>query len=443
MIILRKILELLSGPERRRVFYLLLMIILMAFLDAIGVASIMPFIAVLTNPDLIETNNFINTLFIYSSIFGVKSNEQFLFTLGILVFFLLVFSLSYKALLTYLQLRFGSMCHYGLTKRMMEKYLNQPYTWFLNRHSAEIGKTILSETGIIISKGLMPLMNLITHGTVSIALIMLLIINEPKLALISVFALGSLYLFIYLLSRRFLTRIGFERVKANEARFTVVSEAFNAAKELKVGSLEKAFLQRFSDPAKTVAKNTAAAGSISQLPRYALEIIAFGGMILLILFMMSKGAALNNVLPLIALYAFAGYRLIPALQNIYASFSVLRFVTPSLDSIYDDFKNLDPSVTKQNNEILSLKKSIVLKDLNYQYPNTSHATVKNINITIPAFSTLGIIGSTGSGKTTVVDIILGLLTAQKGTLKVDDKIINDYNRVVWQRSIGYARKIFL
>ena len=113
----KKIFDLLSPQERRQVFYLLIMILLMAFLDVIGVASIMPFIGVLTNPDLIENNLFINKLFNYSNLLGVKTNEEFLFALGIIVFFLLVFSLAFKALLTYLQLRFSSMCQYGLSKR--------------------------------------------------------------------------------------------------------------------------------------------------------------------------------------------------------------------------------------------------------------------------------------------------------------------------------------
>ena len=98
------------------------------------------------------------------------------FSLGVLVFFLLVFSLAFKALLAYSQLRFSSMCKYGLSKRMMERYLNQPYSWFLSRHSADIGKTVLSEVGLIISKGLKPILNIITHGTVAFAILVLLIL---------------------------------------------------------------------------------------------------------------------------------------------------------------------------------------------------------------------------------------------------------------------------
>jgi ABC-type multidrug transport system fused ATPase/permease subunit len=434
----KKIFDLLSSRERKQVFYLLIMILFMALLDTLGVASIMPFIAVLTNPDIIQTNILINKIFKFSNIFGVETNNQFLFVLGVAVFFLLVFSLIFKAILSYSQLRFSSMCQYGLSKRMLESYLNQPYSWFLNRHSADLGKTILSEVSLIISKGLKPLMNLITFGTVALALLVLLILNDPKFALIAGFTLCVTYLFIYKFTRSYLMRIGQERLKANQARFTVVSEAFNAAKELKVGSLEKAFLDRFSKPARTLAQHSAIAGAISQLPRYALEIIAFGGMMLLILYLMVQNVIFTSALPLIALYAFAGYRLIPSLQQIYAAITQLRFVSPSLNSIHNDFTNLSPKVAQNNKNILPLNKAITLKNLYYQYPNVSRTTVKNINLIIPAFSTVGIVGSTGSGKTTIVDIILGLLQAQRGVLSVDNNDININNCVAWQRSIGYV-----
>ena len=365
----KKIFDLLSSRERKQVFYLLIMILFMALLDTLGVASIMPFIAVLTSPDIIQTNILINKVFKFSNIFGVETNNQFLFVLVVAVFFLLVFSLIFKAILNYSQLRFSSMCQYGLSKRMLESYLNQPYSWFLNRHSADLGKTILSEVSLIISKGLKPLMNLITFGTVALALLMLLILNDHKLALIAGFTLCVTYLVIYKFTRNYLMRIGQERVKANQARFTIVTEAFNATKELKVGSLEKAFLDRFSIPAKTLAQHSAIAASIGTLPRFALEIIAFGGMLLLIIFMMGQNT-FANVLPLIALYVLAGYRLIPALQQIYASATMLRFVTPSLNATHDDFKSLSPKIIQKNNHTIPLTKAIILKDLFYHYPNS-------------------------------------------------------------------------
>ena len=170
--------------------------------------------------------------------------------------------------------------------------------------------------------------------------------------------------------------------------------------------------------------------------------IAFGGMLLLILYLMVQKSIFTNALPLIALYAFAGYRLLPAFQQIYASITQLRFVSPSLNAIHD-IKNLEPKMLQKDKKIIPLKNAIVLK-IYYQYPNSSRTTVKDINIKIPKSSTVGIVGTTGSGKTTIIDIILGLLQAQKGTLEVDNIIIDKNNCISWQRSIGYVpQEIFI
>ena len=142
--------------------------------------------------------------------------------------------------------------------------------------------------------------------------------------------------------------------------------------------------------------------------------------------------------PSSVLYVFAGYRLIPALQQIYASFTSLLLLVPSLNKLYDDLKNLKPFNENQDQGVLTLNKTITLKNIYYNYPNASRTAIKDISLSIPAKSTVGLVGTTGSGKTTMVDIILGLLEPQKGTLEVDGKIITKQNSRSWQRSIGYV-----
>ena len=150
MQIIKKVLFLLTPSERLQAYLLLFMILIMALLDMIGVASILPFITVLTNPNLIETNLILNNVFEASEIFGVENNQQFLFILGIFVFILLVVSQVFKVITTYFQVRFIQMHEYSIGKRLIEGYLHQPYSWFLNRHSAELGKSILSEVATVI-----------------------------------------------------------------------------------------------------------------------------------------------------------------------------------------------------------------------------------------------------------------------------------------------------
>ena len=200
---IKKFLFLLSSHERKRAGLLLFMMLIMALLDMIGVASILPFIAVLTNPSLIETNFDLNKIFQISAIFGVENYQDFLFILGFFVFVALVTSIIFKALTTYAQLRFVAMREYTISKRLVEGYLRQPYSWFLSRNSAELGKTILSEVGQVIALGMRPMLEVIAKAMVTIALIALLIIADPNLAMtVSVF-LGGTYILIFYFMRKY------------------------------------------------------------------------------------------------------------------------------------------------------------------------------------------------------------------------------------------------
>jgi ATP-binding cassette, subfamily B, bacterial PglK len=444
MKILKKIIFILTPYERKLATILLGMILVMAFLDMLGIASIMPFITILANPEIIETNTILNKVFVASGMLGVETKKQFIFVFGIFVFFLLVFSLAFKAFTIYSQIRFSAMREYSIGKRLVSGFLHQPYSWFLNRHSADLGKTILSEVSLVISHGIKPIMNLITYSTITIMLVTLLILVDPKLSMIVGFTLGTAYGVIYKFTRSFLKRIGEERMKANKERFTIITEAFGAAKEIKVGGLEQVYTKRFSGPAKIAAQHAASAQLVGNLPRYALEAIAFGGMVLVVLYLMSRSGTFIEALPIISLYAFAGYRLIPAIQQIYVSLSQLRYIGSSLDELYDDLTTMQSISLHQSNDALPLNETITLNRVNYHYPKSSRSALKDISLNIPAFTTVGLVGATGSGKTTLVDIILGLFEAQQGTLEVDGQVINKLNLRAWQKSIGYVpQQIFL
>ena len=434
----KKLLNLLTVRERKSAVFLLGMILIMALIDMIGVASILPFMAVLTNPNIIETNNFLNSMFEASKIFGIENNQEFLFVLGLLVFLLLITSLSVRAITTYVQLRFIQMLEYSMTKRLIEGYLHQPYSWFLSRHSADIGKNILSEVAGIIGVGIKPIIEIIAKSMVAIALITLLFLANPKLTLIIGLLLGGTYMLIFYFIRSYLRKIGEKRLANNELRFKSVIEAFGAAKEVKVGGLEQTYVERFSEPSYIFAKTQASSGVIGQLPRYILEAIAFGGVLLIILYMMAQSGNFGTALPILSLYVFAGYRLMPALQQIYSSFTQLAFIGPSIEKLHEDIKSLKPFNRNQDQSALSFNKSITLKNVHYNYPNASRTALKDINLIIPIKSTVGLVGATGSGKTTTVDIILGLLEAKKGTLEIDGKIITQQNKRSWQKAIGYV-----
>ena len=435
---LKNVLYLLTAQERSKASLLLAMMTIMALLDMIGVASILPFTAVLVNPSLIETNSILNFMFQTSLIFGIENYHQFLFLLGVLVFVLLVISLTFKALTTYAQVRFVEMREFTISKRLIESYLHQPYEWFLNNHSADLGKNILSEVQQLINYALRPLTELLSKGIVAIALMLLLIIVNPILALIIGLSLGGVYIIIFYLLRGYLDKIGKKRLENNKLRFTAVTEAFGAIKEVKFRGLENLYIENFSKVSQIFAKTQASSQTIGQLPRFILEAIAFGGILIIILYLMMSEGSFNNALPFLTLYIFAGYRLMPAFQQIYGSFTQLTFISPSLEKLKNDLKVLNRHNHSIDQSNLSFNQSLILKDIDYNYPNSSRKVLKNINLTIPVRSSVGFVGTTGSGKTTLVDIILGLLEAQNGILEVDGQIITKKNLSAWQSIIGYV-----
>ena len=439
---LKLVFELLTRSERKRAVFLLCMILTMALLDAVGVASIMPFIAVLANPQLVETNALLAKVY---ETFNFTSTNLFLFSLGLLVFILLVLSLSLKAVTNYAQLRYTLVTEYSLSRRLVEGYLRQPYSWYLSKNSAVLGKNVLSEVSEVINQVMMPLLVFIAQFFVAFALLSLLMFIDPQVSLTVGVVLGIAYGLVYKLVSKYLSRIGVERVVANEARFHLLSEAFGAIKDVKIRGLEQTYVDRFSIHARTYAINQASAQIVAQVPRFILEMIAFGGMLLLVLVLIARNGSFTNAVPIISLYAFAGYRLIPALQQIYGSYTQLRFSTPALKIIHQEILGLQRSNDAQATvEPLRFSQDIKLDDVYYSYPNTSASALKGLDISIASKTTVGIVGFTGSGKTSTIDILLGLLEPEKGAFLIDGVAVDSSNRRHWQKTVGYVpQQIYL
>ncbi|TDY02675.1 ABC transporter ATP-binding protein [Thiohalophilus thiocyanatoxydans] len=445
----RKIRDLLDARERRNAVLLFGMMLVMGLLDVIGVASIMPFISVVSNPEVVETNLYLNA--VYTSL-GFTSTDTFLLFLGGVVFVLVVGSLIFKALTHWAMARFTHMRNYTISIRLLRGYLGRPYSFFLNRHSADLGKSILSEVQQVISVVLLPAVNLLAHGIVAFFLIALVVMVNPMVAMVAVLVLGGVYGLIYGVLRRYIGRIGAERVKANQERFQIAQEALGGIKDVKVLGLENGYIRGFAGPASRFARVQAINQIINQVPRFALEALVLGGMLVLLLVLLAvEEGELGNVLPLITLYAFAGMRLMPALQQIYGALAKLRFGQPALEALHRDLVETEQvgalptaRVRTETEEVLSLKERITLDGIVYTYPQAEQPALNHLSLTIPARTTVGLVGSTGAGKTTAVDLILGLLEPQQGHLKIDDQPISGEELRAWQRNIGYVpQSIFL
>lgn len=432
----KKTISLLSKPEKKRGLLVLMMVILMAVFETLGVASIMPFLTVLGNPDAVESNPYLNIIYSY---FNFQNPQQFLVVLGGFAFSLVVFSAVFRIFTTYVINRYTQMRLHTLSERLLETYLRQPYSFFLGRNTGDMAKSILSEVNQLIANVLKPAMDGIAYIFVTLALISFLIINDPKLALIVGATIGGSYLIIFLLIQKYIKELGEQRLSANKTRFRTAAEALGGIKDIKLLGRESAYLKRFSPASKRFSINQATATTLSVIPRYVLEAIGFGGVIILALVLMMRTDNFGDVLPVLGLYAFAGYKLLPAAQQIYISLTKVRFGGAAVDDVYDDLHQRDALIEIQKDaKQLAIYDSISFKQVSFFYENVEKPALKNLNYTIKKGSSIGLVGSTGAGKTTLVDLILGLLIPTRGEFKVDNQIIDEKNIRQWQKSLGYV-----
>jgi ATP-binding cassette, subfamily B, bacterial PglK len=443
----RKLLDLLTPSERRRFFLVLGIVLVMGFVEMVGVASIVPFMLVLADPGSIERHAILGN--VYTGL-GFTDPRSFMVFLGAVVFLVVVGGLLFRAFAYYVVYRFTMMRSYTIANRMLRGYLFQPYTWFLNRHSAEIGANVLGDVTKVTTKALLPAMKLLTYGVVVAGLALLLVLARPGVALAATVLFGGSYVLVYVGVRKYLHRIGIERHEANRERFQIAGEALGGIKDVKLGGLEDAFLSRYRTPALKVARHDAHSTILAELPHYLLEAVAFGGMLAFVLYMLVTGSgSLTSIMPLLALYAFAAIRIFPALQRIYNSLAAIRFSKPTLDRLHADIKAAEANMRTLPPRVkgapaLRLTERLELEDVHYTYPLADRPALRGMSLAIPARTTVGIVGGTGAGKTTAIDIVLGLLTPDEGRLVVDGTPVTPENMRAWQRSIGYVpQQIFL
>ena len=433
----KKLFELLNKKDRKKIVWIAFMVVIMAVLDVLGIASIMPFMAVLANPEIVESNIYFQSFY---NAYEFDDTQNFLFFLGVCVFCILIFSLIFKAITNYILFKFILVREYEIGGRLIEKYLDQPYSWFLNKNSAELGKSLLSEVNQVILNSLLPLMNVVAQSIMVILIILFLIFIDTQLALLIGGGLFVTYFVLFRLTTSFLSRIGGSRLMANDKRFRAVSELFGAIKEVKVARLENIYISRFKEPSKIYANHQASAMVVSQLPKFALEGLAFGGMLGVILYLMAGDKGIADVLPIMTAYAFAAYKLMPAMQQIYGGISLISYSSPSIIALHE---SLYEKSSKNNHEYdkeskVTLNKEIEFKDISFKYESAEKNSIQNINLKIYTGSKVGLVGPSGSGKTTTVDVLLGLLSPQSGSILIDGTPLNSSNRFHWQKSIGYV-----
>ncbi len=445
----KKIGDLLDPYERRRGILLLCLFLIQGIFQTVGVASIMPFMAVVGDPQIIESNAYLNR--IYQQI-GAPGHQSFLVLLGLIVCAALVVSLTFSALTHAFLHRFTQMCNHRLSTRLLGSYLGKPYVWFLNNHSTDLGRTVLSEVAQLVERSILPALRILSHLVVVVFLLVLVLISDPVITIFGVLGLTGMYVLIYLSLRVYLTRISDESWQSNEERYRIAQEGLSAIKDIKVSGLESAYLERYIHPARRFTKCYANQAIIGMMPKFLMEAVVFGGMLLVLVFLLiTRQQGLGNILPIISVYVFAAYRLMPALQSIYHDFASMRFGVKILEQLSSELtlavkthQLREFCVNRPEKEPLVLHDALELVDVSFSYPGAGKESLHAVNLRIDVNTTIGFVGATGAGKTTTVDIILGLLVPDRGELMVNGGRISSENRRQWQDVLGYVpQQIFL
>lgn len=441
---------LLDKREQRNAWLTLGVVLIGAFSAVLMVSSIMPFLAVLADPERIHTNPFLARLYEF---FGFSSDYAFLIGLGAASFITIVLTNGIQIAKTWVIARYTMMRAHSISYRLLMAYLGQPYEFFLDRHSGEMGTRILAEAGSVVTQFLRPAADVIASGLTTLALLVFLIVLEPLVSLVTMLLLAAIYGWVFVANRRILRKLGRERAEANSVRFRIANEALAAIKDIKVIGCEKAYAERYEVPSKRMALLQVSAQLRSQLPQFVLQALAFGGIILLCIALLDPerlnagaGAALGDVLPTLGVFAFAGQRLMPELAKLYRGLSTMQSGAASVDMVYADLveKAVTSPLQARPVKALKLRRHLMLRGVSYRYPNADNAGLRDISLRINAGEKIGIVGTTGAGKTTLADLILGLLVPSEGHLFVDGTSVTDANLRAWQHSVGYVpQDIFL
>ena len=443
--IYKNLYQLLTPNERKKAWAICILMIGVSLVEVAGIASIMPFIAVLSNPEIVESNRYLAFVYNYLDFSSINSFMTFL---GVFFIGVLLLGLAVQALGIWTQLRYTQMRSYYWSLELFTGYLRQPYEWYLGRHSAQLTTSVIGEVRQVVGNVFLPALQIIASLFTSLLIITLLVLTDPKLALVAGGLLASLFYAISALLKNRVKKIGETQLKNQRKRHQVAIETFDGIKDIMISRIHESRTNSFSEPSYNWARAAISAGLASQIPHLITQAFLFGGMLVILLYLISSYGGLNDAMPVIALFAFAVYRLLPNMQKIYSNVTSIRSSEATFNAVCQDIyatRNL-PLLEKDVSHItpLGLKKNLVLSDISYSYPGAVSSALKDINIEIQENNIVGFVGFSGAGKTTLIDIILGLLRPSSGSISVDEKILDESNLSEWKRTIGYVpQQIFL
>lgn len=371
---------------------------------------------------------------------GFGSERAFIIFAGVAVIVLLVLSRLLGWAISYWRDRLEWHIYLRTSSRLLTYYVDRPYRFFLSQNTADLRNYIINETMNLVQGMLVPLITLLINGGTALVITGLLLVMNPLVAISAAAVLGGAYVLIYFLRREPLHRLGDERFRAGERRQRVLEELFTGIKTIKTYGHEPTFLDRYGRETETLATVNPRLRVIFQMPRFLLEVLAFSGIIGVTLYLYLRDGNLAGLLPTLTLFAVAGYRLLPALQQIFGATSTMRTFRPTLDKLYPDLlaalayeQRPQPAAAP-----LPFVQRLRLEDVTFYFADSATPLFTDLNLTVQKGSTVAFVGTTGSGKTTVVDLLTGLLQPTTGTVTVDDTPLDDRTIADWRRQVAYV-----
>lgn len=404
--------------------------------ELFGVSMILPIVTLATDPQAVQTNRYCRFI---TQVTGIEETNQVLLTLIVSMIVIYLLKNIYLSFMAYAMNSFSKNTRLHFATKLMEAYMKQPYAYFLHKNTAEILRSVNSDTGNMYTV-IINVLQLISQGTTSVVLVVFLAVENIQMTLVVAFLLTVCAGVVILLIQKRMRRLGEEYHDVSAGIIKCSKQAFEGIKEVKIMNKERHFIKEYRDIYHHATKLELVYNLLSYIPKYLIETIAIGGILGYLAVVILLGGSLAAMVPQLAVFAVAAFRLLPSVNALYASFSNIAYNMASIDQIYIDIKNVehvnDDHIGTEDCEQLQFTHAIEVKNLSFTYDQSDKVILDDVSVTIHKGESVAFIGESGGGKTTLVDNILGILKPQKGSILVDGVDINEIMQS-WHRDIGY------
>lgn len=407
-----------------------------ALFETLGISLIIPFISVVAAPDSIIKQPI---LAYFYNLLNLKTSNEFLILLALLLVFLYAFKSAYMFMMYKLQYRFVYNNQMRLSAKLMDCYLKKSYEYHINKNTAEIVRSVTSDVARLfglVSNALL----LLTEVLIVICLGTFLAVVEPFMTLATLALLGVALLVFIVMYRKILTEAGEKNQASYGMMIKWINQGLGGIKEIKVMRREHFFIDAYSNAANKYAETQRKSSFLTQAPKLFIEPVCICGMLIIISIMLYSGRDISAMLPQLAAFAVAAFRIMPSFNRITVYYNGVVFHVAAIDLVYRDLRDNEkisrPNADDGEDIRLLPDDTISIEHLTYQYPNSMTDVIKDACFGIPINKSIAIIGPSGAGKTTFADILLGLLPPTAGSITVDGKNIHK-NTSQWSKKIGY------